>query len=49
MYKPSHKDFACLINILDSIEKIKEYSEPFDSADDWYLVLLYDFKQDKKK
>lgn len=36
MSKASHKDFACLLNIIDSIEKIKEYSSPFKSADDLF-------------
>lgn len=36
MYKISHKDFACLMNILESITKIKQYSDPFNDADSFY-------------
>lgn len=36
MYNPTHKDTACLLNILDAIEKIKQYSEPFLNADELY-------------
>ena len=36
MSNPSHKDTACLLNILDAIEKIKQYSEPFQNADELY-------------
>lgn len=36
MFKASHKDFACLLNIIDSIDKIKLYSSPFNNADDLY-------------
>lgn len=36
MYKISHKDFACLLNILESISKIKQYSDPFNDADSFY-------------
>ncbi len=32
----SHKDFACILNMLDSIRKIVEYSGKFTSADDFY-------------
>ncbi len=36
MFSPSHKDFACLLNILDSITKIKKYSEQYSNADELY-------------
>jgi uncharacterized protein with HEPN domain len=36
MSKASHKDFTCLLNIIDSIEKIKKYSSLFKSADDLF-------------
>ncbi len=36
MYNLSHKDFTLLLNIIDSIEKIKEYSAGFANADDLY-------------
>jgi uncharacterized protein with HEPN domain len=36
MPNASHKDFACLINIIESIDKINKYSEPFNNADDLY-------------
>ena len=36
MSKNSHKDFACLLNMLDSIKKIKTYSNPYKSADELY-------------
>lgn len=36
MHKASHKDFACLLNIIDSIDKIKDYSSSFNNADDLY-------------
>lgn len=32
----SHKDFACLLNMLDSIKKIQIYSHKFSNADDFY-------------
>lgn len=32
----SHRDFACLMNLLDSIEKINSFSHPFTTADEWY-------------
>jgi len=32
----SHKDFACLLNMLDSIKKIQSYSSKFSSADNFY-------------
>jgi uncharacterized protein with HEPN domain len=36
MHNVSHKDFSCLISILDSIEKIINYTEKFDNPDDFY-------------
>ncbi len=36
MLNKSHKDFACLLNILDSITKIRAYSNPFDHAEALY-------------
>jgi len=36
MFNSSQKDIACLLNILDSIEKIREYSGTFKNADDLY-------------
>ena len=36
MYSPSHKDFACLLNISESITKIKKYSKHFRDADELY-------------
>lgn len=36
MYKGSHKDFACLLNILEPIEKIKTYSQAFINAEQFY-------------
>jgi hypothetical protein len=35
MSKASHKDFACLLNMIDSIEKIKQYSSPYANADEY--------------
>ena len=32
----SHKNFACLLNMLDSVEKIKQYSGSFKNADELY-------------
>jgi uncharacterized protein with HEPN domain len=34
MHSPSHKDFACLLNILESISKIKTYVSQFKNADE---------------
>ena len=31
----SHKDFACLLNIKDSISKIQKYSSDYRNADDF--------------
>ncbi len=36
MFKFGHKDFACLLNILESIEKIKSYTDVFQNADDFH-------------
>ena len=36
MSKTSHKDSACLLNIQESISKIRQYSEPFSDADSLY-------------
>ena len=36
MPKPSHKDFSCILNMLESIQKILDYSGKFESADDFY-------------
>lgn len=36
MPKPSHKDFICILNMLDSIKRIQQYSEKFTNADDFY-------------
>ena len=36
MSETSHKDTACLLNILDSVNKIKKYTQQFDDADALY-------------
>ena len=36
MYKPGHKDFACLLSILDAIEKIEGYTGRLKDADEFY-------------
>ncbi|PRZ00834.1 DUF86 domain-containing protein [Marinilabilia salmonicolor] len=36
MFNGSHKDFACLLNILESIEKIKQYSVDCSNSDDFF-------------
>lgn len=36
MHNPSHKDFSCILNMLDSIKKIQEYSARFNNADAFY-------------
>jgi uncharacterized protein with HEPN domain len=36
MSETSHRDFICLLNILDSISKINRYTEPFEDADSFY-------------
>ena len=35
MYNVNRKDYFCLLNMLDAIEKIKQNSMPFSSADDF--------------
>ena len=35
MYNVNRKDYFCLLNMLDAIEKIKQYSVSFSSADDF--------------
>ena len=32
----SHKDFACILSILESINKIQDYTKPYDNPDDFY-------------
>lgn len=32
----SHKDFACILTIIDSIDKIQMYSDSYQNADDFY-------------
>jgi len=36
MHKPSHRDFSCIVNILESIQKIQDYSAEFKIADEFY-------------
>lgn len=36
MYKISHKDFACIVSILDSLEKILDYTARFKGADEFF-------------
>ncbi|NOX85606.1 MAG: hypothetical protein GXO86_06540 [Chlorobi bacterium] len=36
MYNITHKDFSCILSILESIEKIQNYSKEFINADDFY-------------
>jgi uncharacterized protein with HEPN domain len=36
MFNASHKDLACLLNILESIDKIKQYSVNCSNADAFY-------------
>jgi len=36
MYNVSRRDYYCLLNMLDAIDKIKRYSFPFTSADDFF-------------
>lgn len=40
MHSISHRDFACLLSILDSIKKIELYSNRFSDADDFYADTL---------
>jgi uncharacterized protein with HEPN domain len=32
----SHKDFSCLLNLIESINKIKSYTSAFSNADELY-------------
>ena len=36
MYRISHKDIVSVVSILDSIEKILEYTSKFNNPDDLY-------------
>ncbi len=36
MFRTSHKDYACLQNILESIDKIKQYSNEYKDADEFF-------------
>jgi uncharacterized protein with HEPN domain len=36
MPKPTHKDFGCILNMLDAIHKIQDYCNNFENADDFY-------------
>ena len=36
MYNVNRKDYFCLLNMLDAIDKIKQYSAAFISVDDFY-------------
>ena len=36
MYKGTHKDFACLLNILDAVAKIERYTQNHKNADEFY-------------
>jgi len=38
MYNVNRKDYFYLLNMLDAIDKIKQYSSPFASADDFLSV-----------
>ncbi len=40
MHKLSQKDLNCILNMLDSIKKIQEYSDQFSNADDFYNVTI---------
>ena len=40
MPKPSHKDFSCILNMLESIQKILDYSGKFENADDLYNEIV---------
>ena len=35
MYNVTRRDYYCLLNMLDAIDKIKHYASPFASADDF--------------
>lgn len=36
MFSPSHRDFSCLLNMLESVKKIQKYSGKFNTADDFF-------------
>ena len=36
MLKLSHKDFSCLLNMIESIKKIRRYTSTFSNADELY-------------
>lgn len=36
MHNVSHRDYSCILNILESIKKIQDYSSPFKNADEFY-------------
>lgn len=36
MHNVSHRDYSCILNILESIKKIQKYSNSFNNADDFY-------------
>ncbi len=36
MFSIHHKDFGCLLNMLDACKKIHQYAGKYDSADDFY-------------
>jgi len=35
MYNINRRDYYCLLNMLDAIDKIKQYGSPFTSADEF--------------
>ena len=38
-----HRDFSCVLNMLESIKKIQKYSGKFDNADDFFEdTVLFD-------
>jgi uncharacterized protein with HEPN domain len=36
MFSPSHRDFSCLLNMLESVKKIQNYSAKFTNADEFF-------------
>lgn len=36
MHNISHRDYGCILNILESIKKIQNYTYPFKNADEFY-------------
>ena len=36
MHKLSHKDFSCIVSIIDSIDKIEKYTVGYKNADEFY-------------